>query len=145
MTISTAPGASLDNCPTCGRRITDTDDRGMEADNGQRWCIVHHLAELAERPRALDYDRLAPGTWGYWPVLCAVPDDLEVGDRVSFVGDDDGDIVAEVVKGPELRSWPCRIGYRTPAGELLTIGRMARGFRLDRWARHASLSRRGTR
>jgi hypothetical protein len=100
---------------------------------------------LCHRPRALDYDRLTPGTWGYWPVLAAVPDDIAPGDRVSFVGDDDGDIVAEVVKGPELRSWPCRIGYRTPAGELLTIGRMARGFRLDRWARHASLSTRGAR
>jgi hypothetical protein len=29
---------SLDNCPRCGRRITDYDVRGREADNGQRDC-----------------------------------------------------------------------------------------------------------
>lgn len=31
----------LHYCPTCCRRIVDTDDRGMEADDGQRWCIDH--------------------------------------------------------------------------------------------------------
>jgi hypothetical protein len=33
--------ADLDRCPTCGRRITDTDDAGCEAADGQRWCIAH--------------------------------------------------------------------------------------------------------
>jgi len=33
----------LDSCKRCGRVITDTDDTGMEADNGQRWCIRHYL------------------------------------------------------------------------------------------------------
>ena len=32
---------SLDNCPTCGRRITDFDMTGCETDSGQRWCLVH--------------------------------------------------------------------------------------------------------
>lgn len=34
---------SLDNCPTCGRRITDFDMTGVEGigDGGQRWCIKH--------------------------------------------------------------------------------------------------------
>lgn len=31
-----------DHCPTCGRRITDDDDHGFEAGNGQRYCVDHH-------------------------------------------------------------------------------------------------------
>lgn len=32
---------SLDNCPTCDRRITDFDANGCELDNAQRWCLDH--------------------------------------------------------------------------------------------------------
>lgn len=32
---------SADNCPTCGRRITDYDDNGCEAPWGQRYCLEH--------------------------------------------------------------------------------------------------------
>jgi hypothetical protein len=39
---------SPDNCPTCGRRITDFDELGCEAPDGQRWCIEHALEKLAE-------------------------------------------------------------------------------------------------
>lgn len=33
--------ARPDNCPTCGRRITDTDPAGCETESGQRYCLVH--------------------------------------------------------------------------------------------------------
>lgn len=32
---------SLDNCPTCGRRITDVDPDGCETGFGQRFCLAH--------------------------------------------------------------------------------------------------------
>jgi hypothetical protein len=32
----------LDHCPTCGKRILDTDDEGLEdGTDGQRWCRAH--------------------------------------------------------------------------------------------------------
>ena len=37
-----------DNCPTCGRRIGDYDDDGMEDFDGQRWCRAHHEAFLTD-------------------------------------------------------------------------------------------------
>jgi hypothetical protein len=106
---------------------------------------AHQAPELADRPRELAYDRLTPGAWGYWPVLAAVPDDVRPGDRLHFAGDELGDVVAEVLTGADCRGWPCRLSIVTADGRRYTIGRMAREFRLDRWARHASLSRRGTR
>lgn len=39
----------LDHCPTCGRRIRDYDDDGMEAITGQRWCIEHAIAHYGSR------------------------------------------------------------------------------------------------
>lgn len=41
VTVEHVEPTSPDNCPTCGRRIVDTDDNGCEADNGQRWCRDH--------------------------------------------------------------------------------------------------------
>lgn len=35
----------IDNCPECGRRITDWDMTGCEAPDGQRWCLIHVPAE----------------------------------------------------------------------------------------------------
>lgn len=32
---------SLDHCPTCDRRVGDWDESGMEASDGQRWCLDH--------------------------------------------------------------------------------------------------------
>lgn len=32
---------SLDDCPECGRRITDFDMSGCEDDTAQRWCVAH--------------------------------------------------------------------------------------------------------
>jgi hypothetical protein len=31
----------LDHCPVCGRHIFDMDMTGVEADDAQRWCVVH--------------------------------------------------------------------------------------------------------
>lgn len=31
------------HCPTCNRRIRDFDGNGMEAIDGQRWCIDHAI------------------------------------------------------------------------------------------------------
>lgn len=43
---------SLDNCPTCGKDILDTDDNGMEDDWGQRWCRNHiDVGELSPEQR----------------------------------------------------------------------------------------------
>lgn len=33
--------ASLDHCPFCERRITDTDPMGCETESGQRYCLNH--------------------------------------------------------------------------------------------------------
>lgn len=30
-----------DNCPSCGRRISDYDPEGCEAPTGQRYCLIH--------------------------------------------------------------------------------------------------------
>lgn len=95
--------------------------------------------DLAERPAAPLNCDLAVGQLGYWPMLGAVPADIAVGDRVSFRGDAEGDIVAEV-HGGDLR-----IGYTTREGKKYNVGRRAHGFRLDRWGTHAELSRKGTR
>lgn len=32
---------TFDNCPTCGRRITDYDTTGCEGTSGQRYCLAH--------------------------------------------------------------------------------------------------------
>jgi hypothetical protein len=37
-----------DNCPTCGKRITDVDEGGCEAPNGQRYCIDHLPDDVRE-------------------------------------------------------------------------------------------------
>lgn len=50
-----AGGPGLDWCPTCGRRIRDFDEDGMEADDGQRWCQRH--APGYETVAALGLDR----------------------------------------------------------------------------------------
>lgn len=42
-----AGGPGADWCPTCGRRVRDFDEDGMEADDGQRWCQVHHAGHQA--------------------------------------------------------------------------------------------------
>jgi hypothetical protein len=34
-------GLDLDHCPTCSRRITDTDPDGCETASGQRYCLAH--------------------------------------------------------------------------------------------------------
>lgn len=48
--------ADLDHCPTCGKKITDYDMTGMEAGDGQRWCVDHAPQEVR--------DLIGPmGTW----------------------------------------------------------------------------------
>jgi hypothetical protein len=37
----------MDNCPTCGKRILDWDEKGCEAPSGQRYCLVHLPSEVA--------------------------------------------------------------------------------------------------
>lgn len=37
----TIPARGLDDCPTCGRYIIDTDITGCETEYGQRYCIRH--------------------------------------------------------------------------------------------------------
>ena len=32
----------LDHCPACDLTITDHDPDGMEAADGQRWCVEHY-------------------------------------------------------------------------------------------------------
>jgi len=47
--------ADLDHCPVCDKKITDTDDNGMELPSGQRWCIsdyndrFNHLSVSEQR------------------------------------------------------------------------------------------------
>lgn len=42
-----------DHCPTCDRRICDDDiEDGYEAKDGQRWCLRHYRAALADRVTA---------------------------------------------------------------------------------------------
>jgi hypothetical protein len=94
---------------------------------------------LIERPSEITYDHLQPGDVGYWPFICGVPDDVEVGDRVSFKGDVIGDVVTSV------RTNGVQVTYTTTGGHTYNIGRMARGFRLDRWGTHSDLSNRGAR
>lgn len=103
------------------------------------------IDELLNRPTETTYDHLSPGDEGYWPMIGAVPDDMLPGDRVHFTDDACGQIIAEVVTGSALRSWPCRIGYKDLDGKLWTVGRMAQGFRLDRWGTSSTLSTRGVR
>lgn len=35
----------LDNCPACGRRISDLDPDGCELESGQRYCLAHAPAD----------------------------------------------------------------------------------------------------
>jgi hypothetical protein len=38
---------SLDDCPSCGKRIKDFDELGCEDGSGQRWCVGHAMDALA--------------------------------------------------------------------------------------------------
>lgn len=53
---------TFDDCPTCGKNITDVDPGGCEAENGQRYCL-DHLPREAD-PELFDSYRafLASGT-----------------------------------------------------------------------------------
>ena len=49
--------STLDNCPTCGRPISDVDPMGCETATGQRYCLDH-------LPRSADPDLFdAVATW----------------------------------------------------------------------------------
>lgn len=38
--------STYDQCPTCGKDITDTDEDGTEREDGQRWCIIHYVEHM---------------------------------------------------------------------------------------------------
>jgi hypothetical protein len=63
-----AKTASLDDCPTCGRRITDVDDNGLEANDGQRWCRDH-------APAGWDQDSITASQY---------PEYVQVGDEADY-------------------------------------------------------------
>jgi hypothetical protein len=47
----------MDNCPVCGRHISDFDMTGREDKRGQRWCVEHYHLTPKQARRARQRSR----------------------------------------------------------------------------------------